>query len=182
MQLGEAVRQARKARGLTVTALAKRVGCSVGLLSQIENGKVSPSLKTLFGIASALGVPVSSFLDDSAGLEPTAFIPKAAWEPVAGYHDGIRSARIAKTEASPDVEVELLISRLEPNEGTPALTAHSGNAIISVISGTVRFTVGDQSYTLRRGDTLSFPASIPHGVRNEGEEPAEILSAHIYPL
>ncbi len=66
--VGDAVREARTSRRpvLTLASLASEVGCSVALLSKVENGVVVPSLPMLSAIAHALGSPVASLLNGSS--------------------------------------------------------------------------------------------------------------------
>ncbi|MFO7173560.1 MAG: helix-turn-helix transcriptional regulator, partial [Bacillota bacterium] len=63
--LGQRIRAARKAAGLTQQALAGS-DFTVGFISQLENGLVRPSLRTLEVLARRLGLPPSYFLDEPA--------------------------------------------------------------------------------------------------------------------
>ena len=58
-QLGSAIRERRKALGLTLADMAKRTNVSLGYLSQIELGKNSASIETLYRISLALGLRLS---------------------------------------------------------------------------------------------------------------------------
>jgi response regulator of citrate/malate metabolism len=58
-QIGSSIRERRKALGLTLSDLAKRTGVSLGYLSQIELGKNSASIETLYRIALGLRVRVA---------------------------------------------------------------------------------------------------------------------------
>jgi DNA-binding response OmpR family regulator len=58
-QLGAAIRERRKAAGLTLADMAKRTNVSLGYLSQIELGKNSASIETLYRIALGLRVRVA---------------------------------------------------------------------------------------------------------------------------
>ncbi len=58
-QLGSAIRERRKALGLTLAEMAKRTNISLGYLSQIELGKNSASIETLYRIALGLRVRVA---------------------------------------------------------------------------------------------------------------------------
>lgn len=64
-KIGVKVREARKAQSLTLAQLAERTGLSVGFLSQIELGKNSASVETLYRIACALGMDTGDFFKDS---------------------------------------------------------------------------------------------------------------------
>ena len=61
MAIGHEVRAFRKKLGITVTDLAAATGISLGMLSKIENGNISPSLTTLQSLSRALGVPLTAF-------------------------------------------------------------------------------------------------------------------------
>jgi len=54
--LGEAIRQRRKGLGLTLAQMARRTSISLGYLSQIELGKNSASIETLYRISLGLGI------------------------------------------------------------------------------------------------------------------------------
>jgi DNA-binding NtrC family response regulator len=57
--LGSAIRERRKALGLTLAQMAGRTGVSLGYLSQIELGKNSASIETLYKISLGLGLKMS---------------------------------------------------------------------------------------------------------------------------
>jgi len=56
--IGERLRQARLARGMSVRGLARQVDVSASLISQIETGKSSPSVSTLYAITAALEISI----------------------------------------------------------------------------------------------------------------------------
>jgi DNA-binding response OmpR family regulator len=68
-QLGAAIREKRKALGLTLAQMAQRTGVSLGYLSQIELGKNSASIETLYRIALGLRVRVADLFQ---AVQPTA--------------------------------------------------------------------------------------------------------------
>ena len=65
--VGERLRAARRERGLSVGALAETAGIGKGSLSEVENGVRNPTLSTLYALAGALGLPLSSLLADRPG-------------------------------------------------------------------------------------------------------------------
>lgn len=64
-RIGEKIRESRKERSLTLAQMAERTGLSVGFLSQIELGKNSASVETLYRIARALGMDPGDFFQES---------------------------------------------------------------------------------------------------------------------
>src|SRR6476661_8517040 len=74
-RLGERVKAARLAQGMTMAELATVCGLTKGFISQMESGASSPSLKTLRKIGAALKVPVSSLLDRADSRNLVAHVP-----------------------------------------------------------------------------------------------------------
>ena len=66
--LGAAIRERRKSLGLTLAQMAQRTGVSLGYLSQIELGKNSASIETLYRIALGLRVRVADLFHS---VQPT---------------------------------------------------------------------------------------------------------------
>ena len=63
--IGPRIRAARARREVTIRALARVVGVSPSLISQIETGKSQPSVSTLYGITSTLGLSLEDLFDAS---------------------------------------------------------------------------------------------------------------------
>src|SRR5689334_3879647 len=61
--LGSGLKKARHRTGLTLQELAARAGCSVSMLSKIENDKVLPSLTTLHNIVAVLNFNIGYLFD-----------------------------------------------------------------------------------------------------------------------
>jgi DNA-binding response OmpR family regulator len=65
--LGSAIRERRKSQGLTLAQMAQRTGVSLGYLSQIELGKNSASIETLYRITLGLGMKMSDLFQTIQG-------------------------------------------------------------------------------------------------------------------
>jgi DNA-binding XRE family transcriptional regulator len=74
-QLGERMRQARAALGLTLRQLAERTGLSAAMLCHIEKGQANPTVGSLSLIADALGCPPASLLARDEARPPGAPAP-----------------------------------------------------------------------------------------------------------
>ena len=64
--MGEKLRAARLHQSMSLRELAEKAEVSASLLSQIENGKANPSVRSLYSIAAALSLPVDSFLPNNS--------------------------------------------------------------------------------------------------------------------
>ncbi|MGW4751018.1 helix-turn-helix domain-containing protein [Streptomyces chartreusis] len=83
--VGARIRQARLAHGTSLRALAREIGVSASLVSQIENGKSQPSVSTLYAITTALGISIESLFDAGEGTAATAVTaPATALTPGPG--------------------------------------------------------------------------------------------------
>ena len=60
--MGDRLRQARQARGLSLRRLAALVGVSPSLISQVETGRAKPSVNTLYALANELGISLDVLL------------------------------------------------------------------------------------------------------------------------
>lgn len=64
LPIGEKLRAARQEQSMSLRELAEKAEVSASLLSQIENGKANPSVRSLYSIAAALSLPVDYFFPD----------------------------------------------------------------------------------------------------------------------
>ncbi|MGR5149673.1 helix-turn-helix domain-containing protein [Photobacterium alginatilyticum] len=62
MNIADALKKCRKAKGFTKTKLAELTGISNSYLTLIEQGKREPNLTTIETICSGLNIPVSLFI------------------------------------------------------------------------------------------------------------------------
>src|SRR5438552_5124773 len=97
--VGGEIRNLRKARGLTLTALAEASGLSIGYLSLLERDRATPSIKALYAVSRALGVTISWFFQASD-------VPEAERDLV------VRRARRRRLDYSPGIVDELLSPNL----------------------------------------------------------------------
>jgi DNA-binding XRE family transcriptional regulator/quercetin dioxygenase-like cupin family protein len=77
LRIGGRIRAERVRRGISLRSLARSVGLSPSLISQIETGKCQPSVSTLYAITTALGVSVQDVFGE-AGADGQAADGQAA--------------------------------------------------------------------------------------------------------
>jgi DNA-binding XRE family transcriptional regulator/quercetin dioxygenase-like cupin family protein len=82
LQIGGRIRAERSKRGISLRSLARSVGLSPSLISQIETGKCQPSVSTLYAITTALGVSIQDVFGDAQGDAQAAEATPAALAPV----------------------------------------------------------------------------------------------------
>ena len=78
VSVGGQIRRERQNQGLSLRALARKVGVSASMLSQVENERTRPSVSTIYAIATELGLSIDALLSDGdagqgvPGAAPTA--------------------------------------------------------------------------------------------------------------
>jgi transcriptional regulator with XRE-family HTH domain len=178
--IGVRVAEHRVRQGMKVSALARQVGVSPSLISQIERGQSRPSVSTLFALAEALGVPVDAFFRDrveaprksSNGQVPEApahrFVVRRHERAAIDIEGGVRWERLTPTQLD---DLEFLELVYAPGaESNSALYRHPGMEMVVVLRGRLTIFVGFDRYELAESDSICFPSTMPHRYVNESDE------------
>ncbi|GGE05516.1 transcriptional regulator [Aureimonas endophytica] len=184
MAIGAEVRARRKALGITVADLASATGLSLGMLSKIENGNISPSLTTLQALSRALGLPITAFFRRFEETRNAVFVP--AGEGVELERRGTRAGHQYKLlghihETTSGVTVEPYLITLTKDSDTFPTFQHAGLEFLHMLEGEVVYRHGDQLFHMRPGDSLFFDADAPHGPDRLVTLPSRYLSIIAYP-
>ena len=174
-KVGGRLRQERERRGISLRELARRVGVSPSLVSQIELDRVNPSVSTLYALVMELGMTMSDvFGDDVQPAQPTVRTPGHADDLVA-LASGVRWERLTPHSDS-DVEFLSVVYPIGA-ESCPAdaLVTHGGREYGYVSSGTLGVQVGFDEYELGPGASIAFDSSSPHRLWTIGDEPAHAI-------
>ncbi|MDV4143562.1 MULTISPECIES: helix-turn-helix domain-containing protein [Shimia] len=182
--IGRQVRELRKRQRMTGSDLATQAGLSVGMLSKIENGVISPSLNTLSTLADALKVPVVQLF--SGYEEERGCMHVKAGEGVETEREGTRAGHqysllghIGANNSGVVVE-PYLITLTSESDRFPTFQ-HEGMEMLYFLEGRVRYRHGDKIFILEPGDTLLFDADAPHGPEVILDLPVRFLSIITYP-
>lgn len=168
--VGMRIRDLRRSKGLTLKVVADHANVTPSLLSQLERGKVNPSLSLLSLIASRLGVRVASLLESSDLRDMGS--------PV--LHKGNRktlftegSGKLELLSKHFDLNCEFTLNEWQPGDSTGKdKVVHDGVECGFIIHGKLRVEVGDHAYTLVAGDSITFPSMAPHRLSNPGPRQA----------
>jgi transcriptional regulator with XRE-family HTH domain len=175
--IGREVNGFRRRLDLTVAALSKLTGLSVGMLSKIENGLTSPSLATLQSLSRALNVPVTAFFRKFEEQREASWV--RAGEGVRIDRRGSRAGheyRLLGHTISRALSFEpYLITLTDTSEIFP-IFQHAGIEFLFMLEGEVVYRHGDKTYRLKAGDSLLFNADAPHGPEELVKLPARFLS------
>jgi len=171
LTLGRRLKTLRRQRGFTLDTVSKRTGLSTGLLSQIENGSVSPSLASLWKISLTLRAKIGEFFPQGELGKEFELVRAHEREQVVPSHADPNSPGYSYDSiASFDFEggrVEVFTVEVEARSREDVhFYTHSGRELIYVIDGSVEF-LSERNYqaTLHAGDMIRFPARYLHGCR-----------------
>jgi len=174
--LGKRLKLLRTRAGLSQRELARRADMTNGALSNIEQGKVSPSVLSLEKILSAIPISLQEFFSDERDLSPSVF----------------RRSDLAKVNQN-DTEY-LVLSLGEVDHAAVYLTqqsyapgalvssewmVHRGRVAGMVMAGVLELELDGVEYSLTEGDGFHFSIQRPHSFRNAGSEICVVVSVSL---
>lgn len=173
MLLGRKIRDLRLRRGLTVQQLATASRLSKGFISQVENGRTSPSLATLRDLAGALSTSVAYLVVEE---EQVPHVVRAVDRP--RVHVGGNTSKVELLSAQPKRNLELLMAELPPGMSAgDKRHYHHGEECLLCIEGRISVACGDHRLVLETGDSCHYDGRVPHAIENCGPGIARVLIA-----
>ena len=180
--LGLQIRVLRRRLDLSVADLASAAGISLGMMSKIENGQISPSLRTLQSLAAALTVPMSSLFASVEDRQDCSFV--SAGQGLSIDRRGTKAGHIYHLLGHllrGDVVVEPYLITLSQQAQPYSSFSHEGVEMLYMLDGEVDYRHGSEVYRLSPGDTMMFDSSAQHGPERLVEHPIRYLSIIVYP-
>jgi transcriptional regulator with XRE-family HTH domain len=193
--LGKKIRQERLSRQLTLEKFSEMTGLSKSFLSQIERGLTEPSITSLKKIAKQFGFSVVNLFQNGDLTNSDWAYQKntqkaAEMKPV--YLDKAEVVRAARRKRfalpgskvmydliTPDMnrQLEVMYMRVKEGEksGDEPIVDPPGEKVGLVLKGSIEFTVGNETYLLSEGDSLYYPAHVPHSWRAVEGEVIEVI-------
>ena len=172
------IRKLRQGSGLTVTAAAKKADLTKSALSKIETAQISPPISTLIRIAKALSVPLVEFFVDEENNPAYVFTPKNTGKAVSqkGSQFGYHYEALALSKR--DKNVEPFILTIEPGD-PPGEFFHKGQEFIYMLTGVMDFTIGENTYRMRAGDSIYFDSEVKHKTQVIGKRAVRFVAVFI---
>jgi transcriptional regulator with XRE-family HTH domain len=183
-KVGSRLREEREQRGISLRELARRVGVSPSLVSQIELDRVNPSVSTLYALVTELGMTMGDVFGDTP--QPTPRVVRGRGETdglvaapgtrsVINLASGVRWERLTP-HSDPEVEFLYVVYPVGA-ESCPqdALVTHGGREYGYVVSGTLGVRVGFDEYELGPGASIAFDSSSPHRLWTVAGEPVHAV-------
>ena len=171
--LGAKLRQLRLRKKIALVDLGKHTGLSASMLSQLENGKLVPTLPTLARIAMVFDVGLEHFFADQRAHRVFSIVragerlrfPDRADSPTPGYFFEVLT--FGATEKS----ISAYLAEFPMHDGKEARPHfHGGAEFIYVLNGQLSITYQSEEHILGPGDSVYFDASEPHAYTGKAEE------------
>ena len=167
-ELAKKLRQLRLRKKIALVDLGKHTGLSASMLSQLETGKMVPTLPTLARIAMVFDVGLDHFFDDRRRQKQFTVVraqdrirfPDRADSPKPSYFFEC----LAFSAQGKWLQAYMAdFPKREPGEVHDHF--HEGSELIYVLEGQVAIRYQDEEHALREGDSVYFDSSEPHSYR-----------------
>jgi transcriptional regulator with XRE-family HTH domain len=183
-EIGDRLREERVRAGISQRELARRLGLSPSLISQLESGQSKPSVATLYAIVTELGVSLDQVIRgpdradaaaDVAASNDGSPVLRPADRVAIDLDSGVRWEELA---AHREEGVDFLEAIYEVGgSSTPdrSLMRHHGREYGYIVSGTLDIQIGFERHRLEPGDSIAFDSTVPHRLFNEGDDPVHAI-------
>ena len=178
IDVGSRLRGIRTTFGLSQRELARRAGVTNGLISLIEQNRVSPSVSSLKKVLDGVPMSLAEFFTLDLAEAPQAFFSMDELVEIGTEQVSLRLVAAQR----PGRQMTILHERYESGSGTgDDMIVHRGEEGGVVVRGRIELTVGASSRVLGPGEAYYFASQLPHRFRNVGREACEIISASTPP-
>jgi transcriptional regulator with XRE-family HTH domain len=177
-ELGGKLRQLRMRRKIALVDLGRHTGLSPSLLSQLENGKMIPTLPTLARIAMVFDVGLEHFFGEKRGRKLFSVVraqermrfPERADMPSPAYF--FECLTFATQGKGFQAYLAEFPQRPKTESGEHF---HDGSEFIFVLEGSLSITLQGEDHELRSGDSVLLDSSEPHRYRGSGAKGARAI-------
>ena len=178
IDVGERLRSVRITFGLSQRALARRAGVTNGLISLIEQNRVSPSVSSLKKVLDGVPMTLAEFFTLDMAAAPKAFFGTEELTELGNEQVSLRLVAAQRAGR----QLTLLHERYAPGAETgDEMLSHRGEEGGIVVKGRIELTLAGVTRVLTAGEAYYFSSHLPHRFKNVGREPCEIISASTPP-
>lgn len=181
--IGDRLREERIKAGISQRELARRLGLSASMISQLESGLSKPSVGTLYAIVTELDLSLDRVIrgeDYAASDRPEALdeISPLVHPYQRQSIDLASGVRWEELTAASEDGIDFLHATYEVGgASTPdeSLMRHHGREYGYVMSGRLGIQIGFRVYEMGPGDSIAFDSTRPHRLYNMGDEPVQAI-------
>ena len=184
MNVGKRIRRMREAQDMSPGQVAELTGLSPDYVEAVEEGREVPSIGAVLKISRALGSRMGQILH-GGGPRPDIFSIVPAGNGAAVERSSASTQRTGQgytylSLLSPDIRgqgMEPFLVTFDPKAAsTVKAMVHEGEEFLYVLSGTLELLYEEETYTLKKGDSLYIDSSRPHALRGIGKTPPQALA------
>ncbi|MEW5912846.1 MAG: XRE family transcriptional regulator [Thermodesulfobacteriota bacterium] len=181
--LAKKLRELRRERKLTLQQMAKEIGMSPSLVSQVERGMLRPSLETLLRIAKLFDVSPGHLLDEdffnNSALHNVSLV--RAKERKSVLTQG--NIKFSLLSHRLNLGSEFIIIEYPPNSSTgKSGYAHEGVECGLLLEGELEVEIEDRIYRLKPGDSITYRSTSPHRTCNRSSKKAKAVWVNSEPF
>lgn len=159
LHLGKRIRAIRRRQNKSLEEIARQIGITKSHLSQVERGKVNPSVNTLWSLADALRTSVSNLV--SVTEQKGTYLNSIEAQFIS---NGVKCLSLYPASGH---NIEFSYVEYEPGSSTgKQLGKHGGIEYFLVLEGTIKFILGNEEYILNKEQSIQFSGDTPHAVEN----------------
>mgnify|MGYP000428243405 CR=1 FL=1 len=173
-RIGSLLKTRRIDMGLSIRELSSKSGVAAGTISQIETGKTSPNLVSIYSLCETLNFPISAlFLEDNSDkIKLIRKDERFSFTRNTSNDKTITESLVTKG----DTKMWGGVVDMPPHTDSGDYYYHEGEEFVFVLDGQITFMLeGAPDYCLFPGDTLYYPNEIGHRWENAGDVPAKFL-------
>jgi len=176
--LGKKLRQLRLRKKIALIDLGKHTGLSASMLSQLENGKLIPTLPTLARIAMVFDVGMEHFFGSKKRQGAFSIVRAAERIRFPDRPDAPKPAFFFECLAfsTQDKNLQAYLAEF-PKRNVDEVTEHfhDGSELIYVLEGSIGIFYSDEEHVLKTGDSVYFDSLEPHWYRGLSKLPAKAI-------
>lgn len=175
MFIGAKIHNLRKERRMKLIELAEASGVQLATLSRIENMKMVGTLESHIKIAKALGIDVTELYKD-IDKEPKLVEYSDAQARTDVFTHSEHSSYEILTKNILHKKMMPVLIRIDPHGKTNKEQDRPGTEkFLFILEGSVEVLVAEEKFSLSKGSTLYFDATLPHTFINKGKGAAKLL-------
>ncbi len=183
-RIGERIKRLRLKKSMGLVELGRHTGLSASFLSQLETGRVVPTLRNLARVAMVFSKDLSYFFE----TEPhTLFRIHRKKERVRLPQTGVDDPTYYFESLGymvPDRQLDPYYAEFIPLKKNMEIRphVHPGYEFLYILDGELEIRHADKTHVLTAGDGVYFDASTPHGYRCAGKVPAQAIIVTMHQL
>lgn len=174
INVGRKIKELRQQRGLSLRQLSEKVEVSPSAIHKIEQNLISPTLGTVLKIVKGLGMTLQSLLDEHTDARDVVYLAKQKRRTIA-----VPDLRISIQSLADGLTNQLFSAVLLSIPRGARMKErdfhHQGEELQLCIKGKVKFTIKQETYLLKPGDSLRFKSHLRHYWENVGDTQAQLL-------